>query len=73
MAASCVVYSSVVRSPPMSLRPAFRGLDRLDAHARRHVLGAMLIERRRGDAVRKPLHHQRPIGDRRKDARRDLA
>ena len=46
--------------------------QRLDAHARRHRLRrAMLIERRPVDAVRQPLHHQRPVVDDRQDERRD--
>ena len=47
--------------------------QRLDAHARRHRLRrAMLIEGRPVDAVRQPLHHERPVVDDRKNERRDL-
>ena len=48
--------------------------QRLDAHAGRRLLlaRALLVERRAVDAVRKPLHHQRPIGDGGQDERRHL-
>ena len=48
------------------------GRDTLDAHARRHLVRrAMLIEGLAGDAVRKALHHERPVGKHGQDQRRD--
>ena len=48
--------------------------DRLDTHARRRLLDSrpLLVERRLVDAVGEALHHQWPIGNGRKDQRRDL-
>ena len=45
--------------------------DRLDAHARRRIVGcSLLIERHSADAIRKPLHDQRAIGYRGQQVRR---
>ena len=52
------------------LRTLFDDADDGGANALRHLLGAMLIKRRRVDAVRKPLHHERTVEYRGQNVRR---
>ena len=66
------MYSSVSRIAADDLRALFRHRDLLDPDALRDILDAMLVERLGGDAVRKALHHERAVGHRRQDVRRDL-
>ena len=70
-AASCT--SSVIRSPPTICGRCSATVDHLDrARPAGTSCDAMLIERLGGDAVRKALHHERAVGHRRQDERRDL-
>src|SRR4029453_9274554 len=55
-----------------NLRALFHGLDGLDAHAFRGVLGTVLIERRGGDTIWKTFHDQRTVSNRRQDDRSDF-
>src|SRR5262249_777063 len=54
------------------MRPIFRGLDGFDAYAFRRFFRAVLIERVRGDAVRKALPYQGSITNCGEEGRCDL-
>ena len=54
--------------PPLRLEALIR--DRFHPHAIGRIFRrALLVERHSADAIRKPFHHQRPVGDRRQQVR----